>query len=153
MRTSREPRRSFVRGDIAVLIGIAGVALLVWFLYIAIQPRDYARAFGSANRLDTIFGWRAPAISPRDLIERDRLLLAMAGWLVIGLVAGRLRPRLWPFIGPAAMLPVMLVFSRTAPHDAQGYWVFNVAYLVAVAGVMSLPTTSGGLNRRRARNR
>ncbi len=125
------------RGDAAVIVGAAVAGLAAWFLYVAVQPRDYALPLGSAHRLNTLFGWRAPGIDPRDFIERDRIFVAMVGWLVIGVVAGRLRPMLWPYIGPATMLPVLLVFFSTSPHDAQGWWVFNVVYLPVLAGVVS----------------
>ena len=112
--------------------------LLFWFIYVAVQPHDYARALGSPDRLDTLFGWRAPGIDPKDFIERDRIWVAMAGWLVIGLIAGRLRPRLWPFVGPVAVLPTLVVFFATAPHDAQGWWVANAIFLPVVAGAVSV---------------
>ncbi|MBM3674581.1 MAG: hypothetical protein FJW88_06425 [Actinobacteria bacterium] len=102
------------------------------------QPRDYARPWGAPDRLDTLFGWGAPGIDPADLIERDRLWVAMAGWLVVGLVAGRLRPRLWPFIGPAVVLPTLLVYYATAPHDAEGWWALNAIFLPVAAGVVSV---------------
>jgi hypothetical protein len=134
---SDRPRFHWSRGDVGVLAVIAVAGLMDWLLYVAAQPRDYALPYGSPHRLDTLFGWRAPGIDPRDVVERDRLLVAIVGWLFIGLVAGRFRQRLWPLVGPAAVLPILLVFFSTAPHDAQGWWVLNVVYLPVIAGVAS----------------
>ncbi len=125
--------------DVGVVVAVAVAGLFFWFLYVAVQPRDYHRPFGSSERLETFFGWRAPVIDPSDLIERDRLWLAVAGWLVVGLVAGRIRPRLWILIGPLAVLPALLLYFPTAPHDAEGWWELNVVFLpvaaVAASGV------------------
>ncbi len=119
--------------DVGVVVAVAVAGLFFWFLYVAVQPRDYHRPFGSPARLETFFGWRAPVIDPSDLIERDRLWLAVAGWLVVGLVAGRIRPRLWILIGPLAVLPALLLYFPTAPHDAEGWWELNVVFLPAAA--------------------
>ncbi len=119
--------------DVGVVVAVVVAGLLFWFVYLAVQPRDYRRPFGSTERLETLFGWRAPGINPRDLIERDRLWLAVAGWLVVGLVAGRIRPRLWIVIGPLAVLPALLLYFPTAPHDAEGWWELNVVVLPLAA--------------------
>jgi hypothetical protein len=123
---------------VVVVVLLAG--LLFWFLYVAIPPRDYRLPSSSPDRLRTFFGWRAPGIDAGDPIERDRLWFAVAGWLVVGLVAGRLRPRLWMLIGPLAVLPTLAVYFATAPHDYEGWWrTLNLVCLpmaaCAVAGV------------------
>lgn len=143
MTSARHPRLHRTR-DAVVLVGVCLAGLAVWLLYVAVQPRDYALPHGSVDRLDTLLGWRAPGINPRDLVERDRLWLAMAGWLVIALVAGRLRPRLWALIGPAVVLPALVLFFDTAPHDAQGWWELNVAYLPVLGALASAAAFIGG---------
>jgi hypothetical protein len=143
LRVERMPlssvRRRFAGAarDTIALSGVALAGLAAWFAYVAVQPRDYARPFGSPDRLETLFGWRAPAIDPLDFVERDRIYLALVGWLVVGVVAGRLRPQLSAYVGPAAVLPTLLVFFSTAPHDAQGWWTFNAAFLPVAAGLAS----------------
>lgn len=134
-RTDESSGRS--RADVGTLVAVVVGGLLFRFLYVAVQPRDYTRALGSPDRLDTLFGWRAPGIDPQDLIERDRFWCAMAGWVVIGIVAGRLRPRLWALIGPLTVLPTVAVYFATAPHDAEGWWTANVVYLPLAAAAVS----------------
>lgn len=135
--TPSSRRSEFNRRDAGVVLAVCLAGLSVWLLYVAAQPHDYALPQGSADRLDTLFGWRAPGISPSDLIERDRLWAAMSGWLVVAVVAGRLRPRVWALIGPATVLPALLLYFSTAPHDAEGWWVLNVAFLPVLAAVAS----------------
>lgn len=101
-------------------------------MYVAVQPHDYDRPIGSDSRLDTMFGWRAPAIDAHDLVERDRLYVVFAGWLLIGLLASRVRPSLWRWIGVCVVVPTLIVYFPTAPHDAEGYWTLNVVYLPIV---------------------
>src|SRR2546423_4907222 len=73
-------------GDIWLLACVTASGLLFWLLYLAVQPRDYDMPVGRSGRLDALFRWRAPAIDAHDLIERDRLYLAFAGWLVVGFI-------------------------------------------------------------------
>ena len=129
--------RRWSPADVSALATVALGGLLFWFLYVAAQPRDYSLPLGSPDRLDTLFGWRAPGIDPQDLIERDRVWCAMAGWLLIGVVAGRARPRLWALVGPLTVLPTLLVYFATAPQDAEGWWKLNVVYLPLAACVVA----------------
>lgn len=108
---------------------------MFWLLYLVVQPRDYGVPVGADGRLNTLFGWRAPAIDPRDVIERNRLGLVFAGWLVVGFVAGRLRPKLWHGIGICVAAPTLILYFATAPHDAEGYWVLDVIFLPIAGGV------------------
>lgn len=134
----RRAARRLSSRDVGLLACSALAGLGSWFMYVAIQPRDYTRSSGWPDRMSTLFGWPAPFIDPEDFKERDRVFVAIAGWLVIGLIAGKLRPKLWPFIGPAVVLPTLLVYFATVSHDAEGWWRYNVVYFPFTAAFVSI---------------
>lgn len=123
------------------LVCVSGA--LIWLLYLAVQPRDYF-PHGGSKSLETIFGWRAPIIGTSDTRERDRFVFAGACWLLMGVVAGRLRPKLWPLIGPLALVVPIALYFPTSPRDAEGWWRFNFYFqLLPSAAVVSAAALLG----------
>lgn len=113
-----------VRHHLGFLALVCLSGALIWLFYLAVQPRAYF-PHGGSKSLETILGWRAPIIGLSETQERDRFVLAGVAWLLIGVVAGRLRPTLWPLIGPLALVVAIVFYFPTSPRDAEGWWRLN----------------------------
>ena len=137
------------RRDIPFLVIIAVAGIAVWALYLAVQPHDYSRATSDPDYLRTIFGWEAPGIGRRDIYLPDRSWITLVGWSAIGAAGGWFRPRLWPLVGVAVVLPAWILYLPTAPRDIDGLWALGFIFLpVEAAGISFVAMATGALRGR-----
>jgi hypothetical protein len=130
--------------DAIVLLGVLVAGVAVWLVYLALEPHDLSRPPESPDFLRTIFGWDAPGFSRDQIYIPDRSWIILAGWPLVGVIAGWYRKRLWISIGIATVLPAWIAYLPTAPRDMDGMWGLGIVVTPVEGAVIAALALAAG---------